>query len=255
MRIALYQGPPIEGDIEAGFARLETWARAAASAGARMAVFPELFLPGYNRPDLHDQLSQSLGGAWTKRLATLARASGCGLCLGWAEREGDAVYNAATAFSASGEILDHYRKIQLYGPMEKASFAPGHAYRIFEFEGVTAAMLICYDVEFSHHVGALARMGARLILVPTANPAGFEHVSRLLVPARASEYALTIAYANYCGSEKGLAFGGHSLIVGPDGRPLASAGTSETLLVTEIGQKPDPALLSTQMADFRKLPE
>ena len=152
-------------------------------------------------------------------------------------------------------MLAHYRKVQLFGPMEKASFAFGDAYSLFEFDGRTCALMICYDVEFSHHLQALARKGVDLVLVPTANPAGFENVSRLTVPAQAYTHAVTIAYANYCGTEGDLLFGGHSLVAAPDGSVLAAAHTTETLIVTDIAHDADPALLSTQLADYREIPE
>ncbi len=253
MKLAIYQGSPIAGDIDEGFARIETRLAAAAMAGAQMIVFPELFLPGYNRPDLHDSLSQPLGGDWCTRFAALARAADCGLCIGWAEREGDMVYNAATAFGPDGAMLGHYRKIQLYGPMEQASFAFGNAYTVFDFAGHRIALMVCYDIEFAHHVKAVADQGVTLILVPTANPAGFEHVSTAIIPGHAASHALTIAYANFCGAERGLAYGGHSVIVGPDATALASANTTETLIVTDIAKPHDPALLSTQSADHREV--
>ena len=137
--------------------------------------------------------------------------------------------------------------------MEQASFAFGGSYTVFEFGGYRAALMICYDVEFAHHVKVLSDMGVTLVLVPTANPAGFEHVSTAIVPSRASEYVMTIAYANFCGAENGLTFGGYSTIVGPDAKPLASANTTETLLVTDIGKYHDPALLSTQRTDHREV--
>lgn len=253
MKIALYQAPPTDGDVDAAFVRIDATLSAAAAAGARMAVFPELFLPGYNRPDLHASLSQPIGGNWAQKLATLSQQHRCGLCIGWAERDGDAVFNSATCFDFSGKTVGHYRKIQRFGPMEHDSFEPGENYTTFDLDGIKCALLICYDVEFPEHVRALANLGVTLILVPTANPAGFEHVSTALVPARASEMALTIAYANYCGTENGLTFGGHSVICGPDARPLSSAGTTETLLITEITQPYDPGLLSTQRRDYREV--
>ena len=254
MKLALYQGPAIGGGIDAGFARIETLLSAAAMAGAGMAVFPELFMPGYNRPDLHGSLSQPLGGDWSQRFADLARQAGCGLTLGWAERCGDQVYNAASAYSASGTLLAHYHKIQLFGPMEKSSFAPGESYAIFDLCGRKAALLICYDIEFPQHCRALADQGVTLVLVPTANPRGFEHVSRTLVPARAAEMGLTIAYANYCGTEGDLTYSGHSLIAGPDAQALAAAGRGETLLVADLRPASEiaPELLSMQRQDYRE---
>ncbi|WP_417691266.1 carbon-nitrogen hydrolase family protein [Roseibium sp.] len=254
MKLALYQGPAIGGDIEAGFERLETQLVAAATAGADMAVFPELFLPGYNRPDLHQNLAQPMGGNWTTRLADMARQRGCGLTLGWAERDGERVFNATTAFGTNGEILGHYRKIQLFGPMEKASFSAGESYAFFELGGHKVALLICYDIEFPQHCRALADHGVTLLLVPTANPERFEHVPRTFVPARAAEMGMTIAYANFCGSEGNLTFGGNSLIVGPDAQIIASAGRGETLLVADLAPVSDiaPDIMSMQLQDYRE---
>ncbi|AGT09795.1 nitrilase-related carbon-nitrogen hydrolase [Paracoccus aminophilus] len=240
MKLALWQTAPTNGRIEAVFSAVCSQLRAAAAAGAKLLVAPELVLPGYNRPDLHAALAQPLDGEWITRLRDLARETGCGICLGWAERAGAAepaaVYNAATAIGPDGAILAHYRKIQLFGPMESASFARGDQLcPVFEIEGRRAAMLICYDIEFPGHAAALAQAGARLILVPTANPTGFEHVQNRLVPARAHENNATVAYANLCGSENGLSFGGRSLIAGPDGEPLAQAGArGEALLVVDL---------------------
>ncbi|OSQ44605.1 carbon-nitrogen hydrolase family protein [Thalassospira alkalitolerans] len=268
MKIALYQGPPTDGDIERTLSRINSQLQAAATAGATMVVFPELFLPGYNRPDLHPRLAQTQGGAWIEHLSSMAINAKCGLTIGWAERDGDGqnedgnansddhhgntIYNAATCIDANGKMIGHYRKIQLFGPMENQSFCPGTDYCVFNLDGIPAALLICYDVEFAPHVRALADRGVKLILVPTANPKGFEHVSRVMVPARATEMSITIVYANYCGTEQGLEFAGRSLIVGPDANIIASAGTSETLLVAAITNPINSALLSTQLSDFTK---
>ncbi|MEI4488293.1 carbon-nitrogen hydrolase family protein [Frigidibacter sp. MR17.14] len=254
MKLAMYQGHPTDGDIEGAFARIAALLASAAAAGARMLVLPELFLPGYNRPDLHGTLAQPLDGPWMTRVAALARAAGCGVTLGWAEREGDNVFNAATSFDATGRRIGHHRKIQLFGAMERDSFTPAPcAYPVFEVEGVPTGMLICYDVEFPGHAAALAAAGARMILVPTANGIEFELVQRVLVSARAYENRLVIAYANWCGSERGLAFSGQSFVVGPDARPLATAGDGEALLIVDldsIARIPE-AVLSTQARDWR----
>lgn len=255
MKLAVYQGAPTDGDEQGAFGRIATVLTAAAAMGAEMAVFPELFLPGYNRPDLHPDRAQPQGGDWETRLAALCRETACGLAVGWAERDGASVYNAASCFDRTGARLAHYRKIQLFGPMEASVFQPGDAHVVFDLGPFRAALMICYDVEFAHHVQALAARGVDLLLVPTANPAGFENVSTLLVPARAFEQAMTVAYANYHGREAGLAFGGGSVIAGPDGNALARAGAGEALLIVDLGHRDtlDPAKLSTQRRDRREI--
>jgi len=255
VKLALWQASPTNGRIEAGFSALCTQLQAAATAGAKMLVAPELFLPGYNRPDLHAELAQGLDGAWIARLRGMAAEAGCGLCLSWAERDGGAVYNAATAIGPDGALLGHYRKIQLYGPMERASFARGsNLGPVFTLEGRRAAMLVCYDIEFPAHAAALAQAGASLILVPTANPAGFEYVQRRLVPARAHENDAVVAYANLVGDEGDVTFGGLSVIAGPDGEPLAMAGArGEALLVVDLAaaEAVPQGLRSAQRQEYR----
>ena len=236
MKLALWQSLPANGRIDEVFSAICQQLRAAAAAGAKLLVTPELILPGYNRPDLHHALAQPLDGSWITRLRDMARETGCGLCLGWAERAGEAVYNAATTIGPDGAVLSHYRKIQLFGAMEQASFAHGsQLVPVVTLEDQQLATLICYDIEFPGHAEELAAAGARLILVPTANPMGYEHVQRVLVPARAHETGAVVAYANFCGSEGDVTYGGLSVIAGPDGQPLAMAGAhGEALLIVDL---------------------
>ncbi len=175
----------------------------------------------------------------------------CGLCIGWAERADGKTFNAASCFDAAGQKLAHYRKQHPYGPTEKSVFVAGNGDCIFEFNGKKTAILICYDVEFAQRVRGLHEYGVELLLVPTANPIAFDVVSDTLVPARAFESRMTIAYANLCGTENGLTYGGKSVIVGPDGAILAKAGRGETLMVVDLNAVDaiDPSLLSTQLQD------
>ena len=62
---------------------------------------------------------------WETQLAALAKDHGCGLTIGWAERDGDKIYNSASTFDRTGEKLSHYRKIQLWGSTEKATCEHG----------------------------------------------------------------------------------------------------------------------------------
>lgn len=239
------------GDIKKAFAELAWGLNAAGAAGAATLVAPEAYLPGYNHGFI-PTLAQARTGDWQAQLADLCRTSRCGVVVGYAEREGTQVYNAALALDASGTPLAHYRKIQLYGAREAAIYTPGDAYTTFDLMGTKAAILICYDVEFAPHIAALAAIGVKVILVPTANMQPFIHVVAFTVAAMAASHGVTIAYANYCGVEGDLTYVGGSLIAGPHGEVLAQAGIGPALLIVDLPDL-DPARLSTQALDFRKV--
>ena len=251
MKIAVLQSPSPSGDIELAFAQLTRALNAAGAAGAAVLVAPEAYFPGYNHDHI-TAIAQPKTGDWLNRLSALCRDANCGLVTGYAERDGAQIFNAAVAFAANGDQIAHYRKIQLYGPREAAIYSPGNGYCTFDLHGTKAALLICYDIEFAPHVAALRDLGATLILVPTANMVPFTHVAAHTVPAMAANYALTIAYANYCSVESDLAYVGQSLVAGPHGEVLAQAGTGPALLIVDLPDA-DPARLSTQAKDYRKV--
>ncbi|MGD9863838.1 MAG: carbon-nitrogen hydrolase family protein [Pseudodonghicola sp.] len=256
MKLALAQIAPLSQPPQAVLALVADLLTTVASQQVDLLVLPELLLPGYNQPQAHAALSQPQGGDWVQQMAQMARQAGCAIAFGWAERRGDEVFNAATVIDPAGEVLAHYRKIQLFGPMERASFAPGtEAPPVFDYRGRRFGLLICYDIEFPEHGRSLARRGAEVALVPTANPAGYEHVQRLLVPARAYENRMTVVYANYCGPEGDLTFGGGSVIAGPDGQVVAAAGLQPACLIVDLPEAGSyrADLLSTQLDDLRDL--
>jgi 5-aminopentanamidase len=251
MRVALFQGQSVDGDIEAGLQQAEAMLVAAGAAGARMLVLPECWLPGYNTASLA-ALALPRGGPWQGRLAAACQRARCGLVIGYAEKDGEDLFNACLALNSAGLEKAHYRKIQLYGPREAALFQPGVAYVTFDIDDMKAGLLICYDVEFAPHVAALAAQGVDLVLVPTANMLPFTHVMRATVPAMAANHALSVVYANYCGTEGDLTYAGLSLIAGPHGEVLAQAGETTALLIADLPQR-DPHRVSTQAQDFRPL--
>lgn len=251
MRLSVLQSLSPAGDIDAACAALETALRAASAAGADVLVAPEIFLPGYNHPDIAG-LALTSGDACLDRLRDAARASKTALVFGYAEAADGQVYNAALCLGPDGQTLAHYRKIQLYGPRENAIYTAGDALVTFDLAGRKMALLICYDIEFAPHVAALAQKGVEAILVPTANMMPFTHVVRHTVPAMAANHGLAIAYANYCGTEGDLTYVGGSLIAGPHGEVLAQAGEHPALLIADVPAV-DPARVSTQSHDFRKV--
>lgn len=237
MKLALYQGPGAPRRPSDNRAIMARVARESAEAGCGLVVFPELFASGYNIGDAVFDLAEPVDGPTAEALSTAARESRIAILAGYPERDGDAVYNAAMLVGSDGARLANARKTHLFGAAEKRLFRPGASLTIAAVGGMRAGLLICYDAEFPEAVRALALAGAELVLVPTALMRPYERVARSVVPVRALENQVFLAYANRCGREGDLEYCGESCIIAPDGGELARAERQEALLVAEI----DPA--------------
>lgn len=236
MLIALYQMQPLAGDIPGNLGKIAQAALAAAELGAELLVTPELATSGYAQGPGFQKLAQDREGSIIDALREMAADCGMSICTGFPERDGSRVYNTAVLVRPDGSA-EFTRKIHLYGESERAAFAVGQAPpSVFEVNGIRTGMVICYDVEFPETVRSLALAGAELVLVPTALPQGpvSRRIAETLVPTRALENGLFIVYADLCGQEGQMTYGGWSGIYAPDGDVLARAGARETLLVVDI---------------------
>jgi 5-aminopentanamidase len=237
MRIALYQGPAEPGSVARNLALLETRATEAAGRGARLMICPEMFLSGYNiGPEQAMRLAEPADGPALARAAAIARGSAIALLVGYPERgKGDAIYNAVRLIGRDGRSLANYRKCHLFGDLDRGMFRAGAGpTALVQLDGIRVGLLICYDVEFPESVRLLALAGADLVAVPTALMDTFDGVARILVPARALENQIFLAYANRSGREGNLHYCGLSCVVGPDGAELARAGRGEELILADL---------------------
>jgi predicted amidohydrolase len=65
----------------------------------------------------------------------------------------------------------------------------------------------------------------------------YDFVASHMVPMRAFENQVFVAYANRCANENGLDYIGLSCVAGPDGRDLARAGRDEALIFAELDRE------------------
>jgi predicted amidohydrolase len=254
LTLALAQCTPGPLDVPGNLRRLEKMAEQAAQGGADLLVCPEMFLTGYNiGATAVRQFAQHARGGDARAVADIARRHAIAVLYGYPELgEDGAIYNAAQWISSEGECCLNYRKTHLFGTLDKTQFSPGQPTTgLVDLKGWRIGVLICYDVEFPENTRRLARAGADLIAVPTANMADFDFVSTSVVPVRAYENQTYVAYANYVGEEKGLQYGGLSTVAAPDGALLAQAGREETLVfATLLGPRLAAARLKyTHLAD------
>lgn len=195
-----------------------------------LLVCPELFLGGYGAGALIPQLARAADNPFAAQAAALARRHGTALAYGYAERATGLSYNAAAVIGADGAVIANHRKRCLPNPYEKAWFQTGSGLTCFALHGWKVAVAICYEAEFPETVRAAALAGADLVIVPTALSARWPIVARAVIPTRAFENGLFIAYANHAGTHGDLTYLGESCIVGPDGQDLARAGAGPEVI-------------------------
>lgn len=226
LKLALCQTAGSFGDPEAALDLLDAEAERARAAGADILLLPELFLTGYNLGAARArELAEPADGKRIVRTRGIARARGIALAFGYPELAEGRVANAAVLIGEDGEILLNYRKAHLFGDLDRRMFGlRGDAFPVACWRGWKIGLAICYDIEIPETARLLALAGADCILVPTALMPPYEVVPRAVIPARAYENQLYLAYANHCGREGDLTYIGRSCICGPDGAVLAAAG-------------------------------
>ncbi|MFH8517107.1 carbon-nitrogen hydrolase family protein [Streptomyces gelaticus] len=245
LRTALLQNSGRPGHVAENIEVLDGAARRAADAGARLLVCPELFLTGYAIGAEVPRLAEPADGPSALAVGEIAARHGLAVLYGYPEREGEQIFNAAQLIGPDGTALANYRKTHLFGGFEQEWFTPGEQAVVqAELDGVRIGIVICYDVEFPENVRAHALAGTDLLLVPTAVMHPFQFVAESVVPVRAFENQMYVAYVNRTGQEGEFEFVGLSCLAGPDGAVRSRAGRGKELVVGEV----DPALLSASRA-------
>jgi predicted amidohydrolase len=257
LRLALWQCTPLPLNTKSNLRRLDSAAGEAAQNGADILVCPEMFISGYNIGASNVQaLAQTADGAYAHAVADIAKRHAIAIVYGYPERSGSDVFNAAQCIAADGTRLLNYRKTHLFGELDRSQFSAARMQdALLEFNGWKIGLLICYDVEFPENVRRLALAGADVVLVPTANMPDYDFVATSMVPVRAYENQVFIAYANYVGAEGEVQYGGLSSVAAPNGQMLAVADRDAALLCATLDANHLKAtrMRHTHLADVRAL--
>ncbi len=235
MRTALLQSSGRPGSTAENLKVLDEAAGRAAAAGAGLLVAPEMFLTGYAIGDDIARLAEPADGDSADAIAETATRHGLAIAYGYPERAGATVYNSAQLISADGTRLANYRKTHLFGCFERDHFTPGEQQIVqAEVDGVRVGILICYDVEFPENVRTHALAGTDLLVVPTAQMHPFQFVAESMIPVRAFENQMYVAYVNRVGREGEFEFVGLSTLAGPDGIARTRAGRGEEQVLADV---------------------
>lgn len=260
-KVAVVQAAPIWGDLEGTVDKTLTLIEQASQEGAKLVAFPETWLPGYPfhiwlgspawtmmRGYVQRYFENSLcyDSPQAQRIADAARAHDITVVLGLSEREGGSLYIAQWLIGADGITIAKRRKLR-----------PTHAERTVFGEG-DGSDLAVHDLADLGRVGALccwehlqpltkyamyaqneqvhvAAWPAFSVYEPFAHALGWEacNAASKVYALEGSCFVLAPSLVvtqdlvdEFCDSpdKRNLihAGGGHAVIYGPDGSPLAA---------------------------------
>ena len=223
LRLALAQINCTVGDIPGNTARILQQLEQARSAKADLALLPELAITGYPPEDLllrRDFIEANLQAL--ERIVPATR--GLVALIGFVEREGNAIYNAA-AVCVDGRLLTTYRKICLpnYGVFdEKRYFQPGYQPLILRLGELRLGVSICEDIWVDGVIEYEAIHGADFVVNISASPYHWKKGDEreFLLQRRARNNCVYLAYVNTVGGQDELLFDGRSYIFDPRGEAL-----------------------------------
>ncbi|MFC1538189.1 nitrilase-related carbon-nitrogen hydrolase [Candidatus Latescibacterota bacterium] len=223
MKIGFVQFRPEFGNPAAN---VKTMTDMISSVEADLLVLPELATTGYtftSKDEIRDmaeefETSESLG-----ILQEVAAKQSCALVVGFGEKSGNKIFNSAALLRPDGSRALH-RKNHLFGAEKKFFDLGDLPFAVHEYEGVSLAMIVCFDWYFPESIRVLALRGAQIICQP-ANLV-LKWCQRAMV-IRSIENRVFTVTANRYGFEKSgkysFTFTGESQITSPEGEILISA--------------------------------
>ncbi len=256
MRVLIVQGAPIIGDVTNNAALMVEGIRAAAAAGARVALGSELMLSGYPPRDLlerRDLLAACRAAADEVARATAGTDVVAVFGAPWEDR---GIRNSAIV-AAGGRVVAvrHKTLLPTYDVFdEHRYFVPETDPRPVEIDGLRLGVTVCEDIWNEPGMGRrydadpVDRMrGVDVVLNLSSSPfhASKESVRVDLVRRKARQAGAPLVYCNQLGGNDELLFDGGSLAAAADGRLLFQAPQfrAGTWLVDLDGPAIEPAVL------------
>jgi len=234
LKLALVQTDCVLGDERSNLNKARTLVEETVAEGAQMVVFPEMYLTGYALKEKIKEHAQPSDSAFLANIEALARKHNIAIAMGFPEldRQSGRIYNAVYFVDKNGKSKVQ-RKIHLVRG-ETKYFQPGESAEAFDTTLLRIGIMICYDLYFPEAARILALANPDVILVPSADWYPFEKMVAKLIPARAAENSVYLAYCNRVGAEDSFHFFGRSCIVDPEGNTICESADQSEVLVGEI---------------------
>ncbi len=213
LRLGLLELAPARGDVSKNLSLLEKAVRQ--SPPSDLLVLPELYLSGYRVGERIHRMALGPSSSSLDRLRAISRGAGAHLVVGapWThpDRKGE-TQNVALLVGPDGSVrVQPKRYLPTFGPFEEAvNLSPGDRSEVFSTPLGKVGLAICYEVFFPEVSRQLSLGGAELLVIISASPVSSRRLFEKLLPARAVENGVPVAYCNRTGVEDGMVFAGGS---------------------------------------------
>ena len=185
-------------------------------------------LTGYMPRDDLFKLAETENGPFVRKVVSLAKTAHKDVVFGLPMKDRRAhghIYNSCLLASGDGELF-RYDKMYLptFGPFEeRVFFAVGRNPVVAEGMHAKIGLTVCYDMFFPELVKLEALRGAQVIVNISAAPTTSGNSFDRVMPARAVENGVFVAYVNMVGVHGSLVFGGGSVVYDPRGDVIVRA--------------------------------
>jgi predicted amidohydrolase len=204
---------------------------------ADLYIFGEYFLSGDRCKDEFRDLAEPLNGPSIQFLKKIAKNKKCYINFGMPTKDDKVdglLYNTSVLLHPNGTI-DAYKKwfLPTSGPFEeKIFFDQGEELSVFNTSFGKIGLLICYDLNFPEVAKALTLQGAELLICISASPSTTKRYFETLLPARALENTVFVAYVNLAGNQEDLIYWAGSQVYDPLGNLIIKAPYFKESIIT-----------------------
>jgi predicted amidohydrolase len=250
LTVSAVQYEALDGGIDANVPEHVRLIEDADSHGARLVVFPELSLTGYDlrllRHGNQRGDDQRGGDQWVTAgdhrldpIREICRRTGITAVVGAPFRERDGTPRLASLAVHPNGMEEAGFKAHLHGD-EQSLFEAGPGYQArqeplqLDVDGWKIALAICFDAAHPAHSGAAAASGAHVYAVSALYTQEEGHRLGLHLGARAMDNRMYGVLANLGGRTALGPSCGLSGFWGPDGLSMQSAGGTGTEVVTAV---------------------
>ncbi len=209
MKICIAQTRAVKGDIEANLVNHKKSIELAAAHGAKMIIFPELSLTGYE-PELADALATNKDDGRFNELQHVSDEKNIVIGAGIPVKSDKDVLIGMVIFRPFQPCQTYFK--QYLHPDEEAYFMKGPSQEGLEGGNDHIALAICYEISVSEHTQRAYENGAKIYIASVAKTvSGMEKAFDTLA-ATAKKYSMVVLVSNCVGECEGKEAGGRSAI-------------------------------------------